>query len=105
MKAFQKVFEDGASPFARWTLSPALILIMVFFASLLEDPEVSSSSPSRRVILLLEVLFLAALLSLWGVPYVVRIVTGFVAAMTAYLLIKEVYCCLLYTSPSPRDRG
>lgn len=91
MRAIQAVFEKGPSRFARWTLSPFLVLFMLFFASTCTYPNPSNDGMDLTRTALLETVLLASLLSLWGVPHVIRIVTGVVAYTTGYILFKQAF--------------
>ena len=90
MRLFEIGLQGGASRFIRWSVSPFLILVMIFFAAIGFASEVSVSSTAFLFIFLLELVLLSALLALWGVPYVGRVVTSAAFFATAFHLFEEV---------------
>ncbi|WP_411846182.1 hypothetical protein AAFN60_00395 [Roseibacillus persicicus] len=90
MRIFEIGLQGGASRFIRWSVSPFLILVMLFFAYIGFTSGIPLSNTALLLILPLEFVLLSALLALWGVPLAGRVVTSAAFFATAFLLFKEV---------------
>lgn len=92
MRGIQQTFENGASPFSRWVLSPVLILTVIFLSTVVL-PDVLSEGRVIGLIVIAAIglACIAGLLALWGVPYAGRIVTGVVASGYAAYVYSECF--------------
>lgn len=79
IKFHQKTVSCRASPFLRWSLSPFLLLFAVVFLIPLREAIDALRWEGVIASCFLIVLCVSGFLTLWGIPFVGRIVTGIIA--------------------------
>ena len=88
---FGRFHSRRASPFVRWSLSPILVFFGIVVASegMAGVREGKLMAAALGFALALPCFF--GILALWGVPYVDRVVTGFISLLFGFYLVDECF--------------
>jgi hypothetical protein len=88
---YQKTVPRRASPFLRWSLSPFLLLFAVVFLIPLQEAVDELRWEGVIATSFVIILCIAGFLTLWGVPFVGRIVTGIIAFSYGWYVVDQCF--------------